>query len=81
MEFYGDFWHMNPKLFKNTSINSVNKKSAEEIWSIDKIRNEALKSLGWDVIIVWESEFKNNPIGTVESVTKKILEIVVEKSL
>jgi len=41
VEFYGDFWHANPLIYKeNDSILGV---SACEIWERDKIRENEIK--------------------------------------
>ena len=58
---HGCFWHKCPKHYKNPKSNTT-------YW-IPKIENNAirdknniklLKIGGWNVIVVWEHEFKNN---------------------
>lgn len=55
VEFYGDYWHANPKIYDADF--KIVKKTSQEIWEYDRIRNETLKKdFGVDLIIVWESE-------------------------
>jgi len=56
IEIYGDFWHMNPELYKESAMNPVSKRTAKDIWVYDKKRIKQLKKAGYDVQIVWESE-------------------------
>jgi len=60
IEIFGDFWHMNPIIYSNYDINTVMKKTADEIWEFDKIRNTDLKSLGYEILILWENDIKIN---------------------
>lgn len=58
IEVYGDFWHMNPLLFKETYENPVTKMTAKDKWKYDDKRIKRLKSAGYNVTIVWESDIK-----------------------
>lgn len=60
IEVYGDFWHMNPQEYTSKDINVVMKKSAEEIWKLDETRISDLKTLGYEILILWESDIKKN---------------------
>ena len=55
IEFYGDYWHCNPKKYEKSYYNQVVKLSAEEIWDNDKKRLELLHSNVQSIIIIWES--------------------------
>lgn len=56
IEIYGDFWHMNPKLFKSNYVNPVTKDKASDKWSLDEKRINKLIKKGYDVQIIWESD-------------------------
>lgn len=77
IEFYGDFWHANPKfycgneLIKSFSIN----KTANEIWISDCERIDFLKKMGYDVLIIWENDWKKNKQDCIEKI-KKFYEII-----
>lgn len=66
IEINGDFWHANPKLYKNTWINPATKRSAEEIWKIDDRKIKTAEKYGYSVMIIWESEYNENPEETIK---------------
>jgi len=57
-EFYGDFWHGNLEKYNINDINPVNNKTFGELYKKTMEREEYLKSLGYKVISIWESEYK-----------------------
>lgn len=56
-EFYGDYWHGNPKVYKPGDMNMANKKTFGELYSKTMERENYLKSLGYKIISIWESDF------------------------
>ncbi len=62
IEFQGDFWHMNPKIYNANDFNPINKKSATEIWEHDKIKKESFleKYPDYTYLEIWESDAYNN---------------------
>ena len=58
IELFGDSWHMNPKRYSATDVNSFTRKTAAHIWEHDKRKIEALNELGYEVVIVWETDWK-----------------------
>lgn len=69
IEFNGDYWHCNPKLYESTDV-IRNKKTANEIWEKDRKKNQVVIDKGLRLLVVWESEFKKNKIETIERVIK-----------
>jgi G:T-mismatch repair DNA endonuclease (very short patch repair protein) len=72
VEFYGDFWHRNPKKYKKDLL--VYGKTSEQIWNDDQSR---IKTIELDqnvkkVIIVWEGDVKKNPHAVAENIAKEI---------
>lgn len=61
VEYFGDAWHMNPALHGPCAQQFRTKQTAAQKWVQDTKKINALKQLGYDVIIVWESDWKNNP--------------------
>ena len=61
VELFGDFWHMNPIKFQKDDINKITKKSAQYAWEHDARKIEHLQTIGYNVIIVWESDWKEHP--------------------
>lgn len=68
VEFYGDYFHANPSRFgaDDILIFPSGKVAARAVWEHDRERLEYLESLGYGVLIVWESEFR--------SVSEQVLE-------
>lgn len=62
IEFNGDSWHANPKIYNETDKpNPFSNLSAKELQQLDKTKQEIAKSLGYDILIIWESEYKKFP--------------------
>lgn len=59
-EFYGDYWHGNPnsKKYLPEAINHANKKSFGELYNKTMQREQELKDAGFNIISIWESDFK-----------------------
>lgn len=74
VEFYGDFWHANPEIYLPNEI-VRDKISAKEIWEKDNERICKLIGGGYDVIVVWESDFKKNKAGTIFNTSCRIEEL------
>jgi len=56
-EFYGDFWHGNPKKYNSFEINPFSKKTYGELYNLTMKREKILKTNGYKIISVWESDF------------------------
>jgi G:T-mismatch repair DNA endonuclease (very short patch repair protein) len=61
IEYFGDFYHCNPTVYPKDYFNPKIKKTAKEIWEIDKNRIEKFQNIGYNVITIWEKDFKENP--------------------
>ncbi len=57
-EFLGDFWHGNPNVFEKEKYNTILNKTFGYLYekTFDKI--ESLKQNGYNVIYIWEADFK-----------------------
>ena len=60
IEFYGDYWHLNPIVYNKDYYHKGLHLYAHEVWERDEKRIKSLKSLGYDVLIIWEYEYKKN---------------------
>ena len=60
IDFFGDYYHCNPKKYKPDYYNHSAKKTAQEIWDKDAERTSRLEHEGYIVKIVWESDYKAN---------------------
>jgi Zn finger protein HypA/HybF involved in hydrogenase expression len=57
-EFYGDFWHGNPSIYDANEENPLNYKTYGELYKNTMLREEQLKLAGYNIISIWESDFK-----------------------
>lgn len=75
IEVNGDYWHGNPKIYKESDL--ILKGSRKELlvgtkWQMDKRKIEYAKESGYRVLVVWESDLKTE----LDKTTKIILEWV-----
>lgn len=63
IEYNGDEYHANPKRFKANEMSHPFRKqyTAEQIWEKDELKKEKAKAEGFDVYIVWDSDYRSNP--------------------
>jgi len=59
-EFYGDFWHGNPKKFISSDINPIVKISYGQLYNNTINREQELISYGYKIISIWENDFRTN---------------------
>lgn len=57
IEFNGDIWHGNPKIYKATDVHKITKVPFKDIWEKDKIKLDIAKLAGYEVLTIWESDF------------------------
>jgi hypothetical protein len=57
-EFYGDYWHGNPDVYEPEFYNKSLGKVMREIYQDTIIRENKIKSLGYNLITMWECDFK-----------------------
>lgn len=59
-EFYGDYWHGNPKKFPPLKINTKTPKNKTfgELYQDTLVREQNLRNMGYTVISMWESDFR-----------------------
>jgi G:T-mismatch repair DNA endonuclease (very short patch repair protein) len=56
VECFGDYWHCNPSKYSGDYYNKNTHLTAKEMWKRDKKRCRQLKTSGYDVQVVWESD-------------------------
>lgn len=72
IEFNGDYWHCNPKYYNSNYFHKYLQKYAFEVWEKDKIKIDSISKIGYDVLIIWESDYKNNK----EEIIKKCINFI-----
>lgn len=62
IEYNGDLWHANPKIFKELDVPNFpkNKLTAKQLWDKDNKKIQIAMNNGFSVFVVWESDYKNN---------------------
>lgn len=74
IEFFGDYWHCNPKIYPPDFFHPTIKKTAKEIQLKDKNRIEQLKrDFNINIYIIWENDYNT----TQESVLKDCKKILI----
>lgn len=58
-EFYGDYWHGNPEIYKPDTVNVVVGKIMRVLYENTITREELIKSMGYNIITMWEHTFNN----------------------
>ena len=66
IEFNGDYWHMNPKIYKANDINKTKKLTAQEVWDFDKRKMECAEEHGYKVLYIWESEYNKSRSAVIK---------------
>lgn len=59
IEFFGDFWHANPKIFEDSKV--IHNRTAKEIRAKDEKKLIDLRNADFDVMVIWEKDYKDNP--------------------
>lgn len=78
IECYGDYWHCNPSFYNEDYYHKQIRKTAKEIWENDDERIKSLINNGYNVIIIWENDYKTKKI-TLNKIKNKINEIYKNK--
>ncbi len=56
-EFHGDYWHGNPKIYAPELINEVSKKTMGELYQATLSKENRIKDLGYNLIVMWERDW------------------------
>ena len=63
-EFFGSMWHGDPRIYKSDDINPINKKKYGDLYNETLEREKIIKLLGYNLITMWEKDFKYKKIYT-----------------
>jgi G:T-mismatch repair DNA endonuclease (very short patch repair protein) len=81
IEFNGDYWHANPDIYESTeAIRYPNKQVhlAKDIWEFDNIKLNAARNRSFDIIIVWETDYKKDKKKCIQKI-KELYENKINK--
>jgi hypothetical protein len=57
-EFHGDFWHGNPNIYSSDTIHPVKGKSMGVLYQQTIRREQQIKELGYNLVVIWESDLE-----------------------
>jgi len=71
IEFFGDFYHCNPRYYPDPShYHNTLQMTVSEKWKYDRRRLAAIKKAGFEVLVVWESDWYRNPDEVIQKVRR-----------
>lgn len=68
-EFYGDFWHGNPKKFNELDIHPVRNISYGQLYKNTIDRENKLILAKYKIISIWEEDFRKNNGHKINTIT------------
>lgn len=66
IEFNGDYWHCNPKYYNEDFYNKSKQLFAKDVWKYDELKKQCAIKNGYDILIIWEDEYNENPHETLK---------------
>jgi len=75
IEYNGDYWHCNPNKYEPDYYHKIKKKTAKEIWDYDDNKIDLIKTKGYYLEIIWESDFNKDP-----KIINKVISKYVKKN-
>lgn len=57
-EFWGDFWHGNPRVYKADDVNTVCNVTFGELYEKTKAKVRTLIATGYQVVEIWEKDWR-----------------------
>lgn len=72
IEYNGDYWHCNPKKYKETDYNFKKNMSAKEIWERDEKKAVLAKEKGYKLFIIWEMDFILNKEKEINKILNQL---------
>ncbi len=71
IECYGDYWHANPNIFKETD-KVYQKRTSKDIWEYDRIKQKTFEYNGYKYLYFWETDIIENIDKIKEKLYKEI---------
>lgn len=64
-EFYGDYWHGNPNLYRPSDINEANHISFGQLYQKTLDRENFIIKSGYKIITIWEQDYDKKMISSL----------------
>lgn len=68
IEFNGDYWHCNPKIYTEDFVVLQSGKTAKEIWERDRLKRKSAEQRGFTLLEIWEEEYIKFPSLTLKKI-------------
>ena len=70
IEYHGDQYHANPRKYKADEMSHPYRKTigytAKDIWAKDAYKQKVAEYHGYEVLVIWDSEYKSDKEGTIQ---------------
>jgi hypothetical protein len=66
IEFNGTYWHCDPRFFDENFFRKDSKLYAKDIWKKDLRKINLAKENGFEVLVIWEYDYKNHKNQEIE---------------
>lgn len=74
IEYNGDLYHANPSIYNGNDhphpYYKNNGPSSKETWTKDELKLNVAKENGFDILVIWDSEYQKNKKSTIEKCLK-----------
>lgn len=74
VEFQGNYWHANPKIYRPGMLLRVQRKGltpVESIWERDFLKKSAAERSGYRVVYFWESDYKTSGVEFISTLIRQ----------
>ena len=78
IEYHGDMFHGNPKIYEagDNSHPFRKKITVKEMWDKDKEKSDFLITKGYDILVIWDSEYRKVSLEKKEILMKKCIDFL-----
>lgn len=70
IEFYGTYWHADPRFFDSSKFFNQKKMTAKKIWARDQAKRSYATNQGYQVFVIWEHDWCKNKEKTVNNIIR-----------
>lgn len=70
IEFYGTYWHCDPRKYLAEDIHPTRQKPARTIWSRDQAKRTFATNRGYRIFIVWEADYDQDKDQVISSIAE-----------
>lgn len=77
IQFYGDYYHANPRFYKGNDVFDFFGKvfTAQQIWNKDILRqNKLIKQYGVKIFKIWQFDYKNDYENVLNNIRKELFD-------